>query len=80
MVETPEERQKRLAQTRFGVEGSESRQTRLFPGERTLGGGLYVPPSEVKREAAERTPRRLTAPGPRLGEYGPAGTGQFQGR
>ena len=71
--ETEEQRRRRLAQTKFGTGGDTSRQKRLFAEERTLGGGLYVPPGEAARPHRETEPRRLNPPGPRVSEYGPGG-------
>ena len=71
MVETEEQRRRRLQQTRFGQQGDTSRQTRLFSGEQTLGGGLYVPPSQAgARQRRESEPQRLNPPGARITEYG----------
>src|SRR5208282_1326398 len=68
--ETEEQRRRRMAQTKFGVGGDTTRQERLFAGERTLGGGLYVPPSSSQAPRREATPQRLNPPGPRVTEYG----------
>jgi len=67
--ETPEERRRRQQQTRFGVGGDTTRQQRLTEGERTLGGGLYVPPNERGPTRREVEPQRLNPPGPRVVEY-----------
>ncbi|HTT14811.1 MAG TPA: DEAD/DEAH box helicase [Thermoplasmata archaeon] len=71
--ETEEQRRRRLQQTRFGVGGEASRQKRLYSGEPTLGGGLYLPPSSAPTERREAPPQRLNPPGPRVTEYGQGG-------
>jgi superfamily II DNA or RNA helicase len=71
--ETDEQRRRRMGQTKFGGQGGEPRQQRLTTGERTFGGELYLPPSEVKRVSAPSPPPRMNPPGPRVTEFGAGG-------
>jgi superfamily II DNA or RNA helicase len=71
--ETPEEKRRRQAQTKFGMGGDTSRQQRLFAGEKTLGGALFIPPTEAERKQRAASPERLGPPGPRLSEFGGEG-------
>jgi superfamily II DNA or RNA helicase len=73
LPETPEERRRRLGQTKFGGQETGPRQSRLFPEERTFGGEVYLPPSEVERRRREQRVERLNPPGPRVTEYGEEG-------
>jgi superfamily II DNA or RNA helicase len=74
--ETDADRRKKRQQSQFNQPDQGPRQNRLTVGDVTVGGILYVPPSERAKLRGESKPRSLNVPGPRLAEFGEEGQGR----